>query len=347
MSSQGSGNAKLKRTRILSIDGGGIRGIIPGMVLIDLEKRLQKKTNDSALRLADCFEFVAGTSTGGILACGVLAPGTDDRPRLETTELVDLYLERGDEIFNIPLRHRIRTAGGTLDEKYPARELEEALNDVFGDLWLSELLKPCLITGYNIKRRETVFFTQHDAKKTDHRNFLVKDVARATSAAPTYFEVAKIRSKSRIPHPVIDGGVFANNPSLCAYAEARASLGVKTAADIRMLSLGTGIKSAQPIAYDEAKDWGLVGWVKPLLGIMMSSLAETVDYQIKQIFSTVEDEGGRYARINVPLQFADTEMDNASPKNIELLRETGIKCVEDNSDLLDSVVDWLLEDASG
>lgn len=168
-------------TRILSIDGGRIRGIIPGKVLVALEEKLKKRTNDSGARIADFFDLIAGTSTGGILTCIYLCPdleGDPTRPRFSAEEAVELYVERGDEIFNVSLWQRIRSAGGARDEIYDASELEETLDDYLEELKLSQLLKPYLITAYDIKRRRAKFFTQHDAKEKKTHDYLVKDVVQ-------------------------------------------------------------------------------------------------------------------------------------------------------------------------
>jgi len=308
--------------RILSIDGGGIRGIVPAAILIAVEKRIQEETGNPNARIADYFDLIAGTSTGGILACVYLCPDTEvpARPRFTAQQALDLYFERGDEIFDIPLFHRIRTAGGTLDEKYPADGLEEALADYLGDLELDALLGPTLITAYDIKRRSAHFFKQHRADEPN-RNFLVRDVARATSAAPTYFECARIKSDAQLTFPLVDGGLFANNPSLCAYAEAR-SFFEKRAADMAILSIGTG-SHERSYAWSEAKDWGLAGWAKPVLDIMMSGVAETVDFQLGQIYEAV-GKPDQYLRIQPELQPGQSEMDNVERANLAELREVGI-----------------------
>lgn len=335
-------------TRILSIDGGGIRGIIPGQVLVALEKRLQVKTGNPGARIADFFDLIAGTSTGGILACICLAPKDPADPakgaRFSAEEAVGLYLDRGDEIFDIPVMHRIRTAGGVADEKYPAEGLEEALQDYFGDLRLSQLLKPCLVTSYDIRRRQAMFFAQHDAVKDPAWDFLVRDIARATSAAPTYFEVARVKSVSGVPYPVVDGGVFANNPTLCAYAEARSKLpGKPTASQMVILSLGTGVAET-PYHFKEAKDWGLIGWARPIIDIMMSGVAETVDYQLGQMFDAV-GKPAQYVRIQADLVMDPPEvkqMDNARTSNMARLREIGIETAEKEAEKLAEIADLLI-----
>jgi uncharacterized protein len=336
--------AKTKKplTRILSVDGGGIRGIIPGQILVTLEKKLIKATSNENTRIADHFDLIAGTSTGGILTCAYLCPDKNDppRPKFNAQEVVNLYLDRGDEIFNIPLNHRIRTAGGTLDEKYPVKDLEVALNDYFGDTRLSQLLKPCLISSYDIKRRQAHFFTQHDAVKNEGWDYYVKDVARATSAAPTYFECSKIKSITNINYPLIDGGVFVNNPALCAYAEVYNKYQA-TAKEMVILSLGTGFEK-KAYNYNKAKDWGLIGWVKPLINIMMSGASEVADYQLRQIFSAV-GAPQQYLRINMEFPIGvSSDMDDASQENLNALKELGTETAQKFDRQLDEFVNLLL-----
>lgn len=332
-----------KLIRILSIDGGGIRGIIPAQVLVALETKLKEKTGDPNTRLADCFDLIAGTSTGGVLTCLFLIPDDSGRPRYSASDAVEMYFVHGPRIFELPLYHRIRSAGGMSDEKYPADGLEEVLEIYFKNYYMSELLKPCMATAYDIRRRRAVFFTQHDALKGPSRDFLVRDVARATSAAPTYFEVPNVESRSGIHYPCIDGGVFANNPTLCAYAEARTHFGVK-AAEMAILSLGTG-DDASAYYHAQAKDWGAVGWVKPLIDIMMSGVAETVDYECRLAFEAV-GVPQQYLRLNVPLRNLlpgmSSNLDDACEANLIGLRELGLELAERQTAELDRFAELLV-----
>ena len=129
--------------RILSIDGGGLRGIIPGQIIVALENKLKQRDNNPDAKISDYFDLIAGTSTGGILTCAYLTPDmkNTNRPKFSAQQVVELYLERGDEIFNIPLFHKIRSAGGVLDEKYPAKELENALYDYFAKVEMKKRKK--------------------------------------------------------------------------------------------------------------------------------------------------------------------------------------------------------------
>ncbi len=317
-----------KLTRILSIDGGGIRGIIPGQVLVALEEKLKTLDNNPDAKIADYFDLIAGTSTGGILTCIYLCPSEKNpkRPRFSAKEAVDLYLERGDEIFDISFWHKVRSGGGITDEKYDEAELEEALNDYMGSLMIKDLLKPSLITSYDIKNRKAHFFKSHRAKKDPGYNFLVKEAARATSAAPTFFEVARVKSELNITYPLIDGGVFVNNPTLCAYAEARTQKldsfrNKPKAAEMMILSIGTG-NVDEPYYYKKAKNWGAIQWIVPIIDIMMSGVAETVHYQLNQIYDAV-GKPDQYLRISPELGDASSAMDDASMKNLKALKKAG------------------------
>ena len=343
-----------KKALILSIDGGGIRGIIPAVILKYIEEQLQKKGNEKTLRLADYFDLFAGTSTGGILTCAYLTPDENGKPKYSAKDALDFYLERGDEIFDVSFKKKIISMGGVLDEKFDADELEDALNDYFGNNKLSGFIKPCLITAYDIRRRETKFFNKLDAVNSDINNYWVKDIARATSAAPVYFEPKKIKSLFGTTYPLIDGGVFANNPAMCAYSEARTIDFKKItndlekpvlpgAKDMLILSLGTGSKG-KPYYYKDAKNWGALKWIKPIIDILMAGNAETVDYQLKQIFDTLNDQGKEsYIRIEPDLYNADPAMDDASIENMNKLEEAGMNAVTKHRTILDNVVDKLIE----
>ena len=200
--------------------------------------------------------MIAGTSTGGLITCLLLAPGDSEwTPAFTAQDIVDLYQNHGAEIFDAPLLKRIRSLNGLRDERYEARGLERLIDEKMGGLWLSQLIKPCLITAYDVTRRKTKFFTQHDARNDD-KDYPIKVVARATSAAPTYFE-AMPGDNGRSPYAYVDGGLFANNPTMCAYVEAYRKLaGKPTAENMVILSLGTG-QIAKSYAYRSVKDWGM------------------------------------------------------------------------------------------
>ncbi len=322
--------------RILSIDGGGIRGIIPGKVLIQLENEIRAQYGNDK-NISDYFDLITGTSTGGILAIGLCIPGKNNIQKYNAQDLLDIYVERGDEIFDISILKSVISVGGLNDEKYNADELEDALKDYFGDVMLNQLLKHCLITSYDIKRRRTHFFRKSAAIEDKRNNFLARDVARATSAAPTYFETARIKSDANITYPLIDGGLFANNPAMCAYAEARKVHNISSSEEMTMLSLGTG-ESKKSYPYSEAKDWGATSWIKPVIDIMSTAVSETTDFQLQQIFSS-SDRSDHYLRIQTSIpSWCSSDMDDASADNIQALQDVGEQLALDHENRLKDFV---------
>ncbi|GAA5038312.1 patatin [Marivirga lumbricoides] len=312
--------------KVLSIDGGGIRGIIPGTIMQAIEE-------DFNIKVADYFDLIAGTSTGGILACAYLCPHPDDPtlPRFSAKEVVNLYLERGTEIFDIPFFHRIRSVGGLTDETYPSKGLEKALNDYFGDGWLKDLLKPTVITSYDIHNRKGHFFRQHKANEPQ-RNFKVKDICRATSAAPTYFECSQITAEDKTQYCLVDGGVFVNNPAMCAYSEIREYTKL-TAKNMHILSLGTGHKR-DSYPYDKSRNFGKAEWIKPALDIMMSGAADVTHFHMSQIFGTIE-RPEQYLRVDQEIPpTINPEMDCATPENMESLRQLGLKIYHEHRETI-------------
>ncbi|MBC8046009.1 MAG: patatin-like phospholipase family protein [Fimbriimonadaceae bacterium] len=331
-----------KKIRILCIDGGGIRGIIPAQVLIRLENKIQKQTNNTYARLANYFDFFAGTSTSGILTAIFLYPSKKDslNPEFSAEDALELYYNNGTDIFDLQIKQLI--ALGMWDEKYSVRNFEKLLEKYFRQTTVKELLKPCLITTYDIEGRRTRFFTSHDAKKNADKNFRIKDVCRATSAGPTYFEAAHIESVTGTPYTLIDGGVFANDPTLCAYSELRNAKSKPSAKDMFILSVGTGNVDTS-YEFENAKKWGAIGWAKPIIDIMMSANSETNKYHLKRMFSVTKSDE-YYVRIEPKnLMHANAEMDDASPENMQTLLQVGAATAEDNDALLDKIADFLIK----
>jgi uncharacterized protein len=304
-----------KRYRILSIDGGGIRGIIPAVLLAELERQ-------SGKRVHQLFDMLAGTSTGGILSLALSLPGSGKTARWQASEIVDLYLEHGPEIFNRSLLHRIRAVGSILDEKYPDTGLESVLKRYFGDAMLSKALVEVLVTAYELEGREAFFFKRRKAIATpDQDDYPMWQVARATAAAPTYFEPLKLETGAIAGYyALVDGGVFANNPTMCAYADAHR---FEPGADIVVVSLGTG-QLERPILYDDAKDWGMLEWARPILDVVFDGVADTTDYELRQLMSDT-----RYFRLQTTLNVGSDAMDDASEANMRALLLKGEDVVAD------------------
>lgn len=318
--------------KVLSIDGGGIRGVIPAMILADIEKRTQKP-------IAELFHLIAGTSTGGILALGLTKPDAQGKPEYAAEKLIALYQTEGKRIFSSPLKHTIRAVWSLWDEKYPSEGIERVSYEYFGEARLKDALTDVLIASYEIERRSPYFFKSRDAKTKEGHDFSMRHVARATSAGPTYFEPLKIETKNSTDYyALIDGGVFANNPAMCAFVEAKSNYPHED--DFLVVSLGTG-ELTRPLPYEKAKDWGLAAWAKPLLSVIFDGVSGTVDYQLKRLLPPGKDGIRRYYRFQARLDKPNDDLDDVSPGNIRALRLLGEALIRDNDQTLDILCDQL------
>jgi uncharacterized protein len=321
-----------KRLKVLSIDGGGIYGIVSAMILAEIE-RLSGKP------VSHMFDLIAGTSTGGIITLGLTMPdATGKVPRYSAADMVDLYSTKGPQIFYRSALHQLLSINGLIDEKYESVGIERTLRKYFGEITLAEVLTDVLITAYHIERRDAYFFKSHKARKQEDRNFYIRDVARATAAPPTFFEPAKITNMSKSQEFVlVDGAIFANNPAMCAYAEIKAMY--PEVNDVMVVSVGiTGSK--RPYLYEQTRDWGKAQWLAPVLEIMMDGVMQTVDYQLKQIY-TKNHQRGSYIRLEAMTE-GKINFDEPTETNIRLLKEFAGKYIDANQELLKSLAEELI-----
>jgi patatin-like phospholipase/acyl hydrolase len=291
--------------RILAIDGGGIRGVIPATVLVAIEEQTGK-------RIAELFDLIAGTSTGGILAAGLSVPGPDGKtPKFKASDLLDLYKIHGQEIFNFS---RLRFVTSLFfGPQYSATNLETQLRNYLGDARLADAVTGLLITSFDMHAGEAWFFSR-EAATTAHvsdRNYFLRDVARATSAAPTYFSPFQFAPASHGGPVLVDGGVFANNPALCAWVDEHED--IKADSDVLILSLGTG-SVPHPVQFDRARLWGKLGWARPAISAFLDGQSDTAEFELGQLL----DEK-HYLRLQTKLPVANERMDDASKANIEAL----------------------------
>lgn len=231
-----------KPFRILSIDGGGIRGIYPAHVLRCIEERLK-------IDLYDTFDMIAGTSTGSIIAAGV-ATG------VPAADIVAMYKEHGAGIFR---KKRFLLPGKSVqpmfDSVYDAQYLENVLTEVFQAKRLGDIKKPLLLPSTDIGNGCVhVLKSGYSTDFTRDNKVLVKDAVLASCSAPTYFDPHRLDE-----YLLADGGLWANNPALAAMIDAQKRLGI-TQDDIQILSIGTG-HSKTMYGTNASRKWGLInGW---------------------------------------------------------------------------------------
>lgn len=322
--------------KVLSIDGGGIRGIIPALVLAEIEHR-------SGRPIRDLFDIVAGSSTGGLLAMALVTPDEQNAPAYTAEEVAVMYEREGPLIFSRSMWRTVSAVGNINGAKYPSTGIDNVLERYFGDLMLSDALGDILVTGYEIQRRQPWFFRSAKARLSQTCNFRMRDVVRSTTAAPTYFEPAQVF------HPeldksdyfaLIDGSMQANNPAMAAFVEAKDKN--PHADEFFVLSLGTG-DHTRPLPYDEAKQWGLAGWSQHILQVAFDAMSRSVDYQLRHLLPTCHDGIQHYYRLQTPLlDGASDDLDDVSDKNLLALKKLSDRLIIENDRLLDDIVERLL-----
>ena len=322
---------------LLSLDGGGIRGVITTRLMSWVERQLQDLSGNKDARLVDYFDFFAGTSTGGLMAsCYLMPDESGERPKYSAHDVEELYLSLGDKIFSLNLWQKVSRGHGMASAKYPSDSIENILMDYFGDLKLSELLRPCLITSYDMRANRQMMFRRHRAYKSDDDNFYVRDVCRATTSAPTYFEPYLIKSLSGTEYFCIDGGIFGPNPALFAYSELRRLDNNARASNMLLLSFGTG-NYLDSYEEKEVKGWGKLEWYRPMVNLMSSNSIYNADSQIRMVF---RDSSRNYVRVDPELTEKElSSIDLVSKDNLGKLQNIADNYITHNKDELEIFVE--------
>lgn len=290
--------------RILSIDGGGIRGIIPAIILASIEARTGKP-------ISQLFDLIAGTSTGAILALGLTKPNADGAPEFSAQDICNLYNRDIPRIFRNPQTWW----GNLLTPKYRSAAFEEVLKDSLGVSRLKHALSSILIPCYDIEHRLPFVFNSRLAKLKRKADFRIRDVALAASASPTLFSPVRIPRPAAGRYPrLVDGGVFANNPSLLALAEIE-KMYPGESKNYFVVSLGTG-KSTRPLSEALLSLWGYVRWSRPMLELVLESISESVHEQMQSLLPAI-DEQEQYYRLQIDLpEKSKHAIDDASASNM-------------------------------
>jgi patatin-like phospholipase/acyl hydrolase len=296
----------MRTANILSINGGGIRGLIALQQLVQLEKTIP-------VPLHEHFDYIAGTSTGGIIAVFLSIGYTP-------TELLDIYLKHGDKIFD---KRFLRL--GLLRAKYN----DEYFNKVINDFAKGKSLKDCktsiVIPSYNATKKELKLFKSDKAQDGNHHNYSLFDVVRSTASAPSYFKPITIRKDY-----YIDGGLVVNNPVMMVFLEA-----LKEGFDtFNILSFSTGTIE-KPLSKSIA-DGGAIKWAKEYVDILLTEMDQTTHYTMTQIFDLFsilnKKRLGMYIRCDSYIEKSSGKIDDASRENIFKMTLDGLKSATKNKD---------------
>lgn len=290
--------------RILSLDGGGIRGIIAAVILEYIEAEInaqQQAINPGSpyVPLYEYFDLIAGTSTGSILAAGLAAKQKSPR------ELLELYVNNGKKIFPYwgklgylaPQRLNLLFRYGPSSPKFSNQGLIEVLQQSLGnveleDTYIEEETARLLIPAYDTNAREPIIFKNWRKK---YPKLKLWEACAASAAAPTFFPAYVFKNGDN-DISAIDGGIAANNPSSCAISEA-IRLGYYPN-DISLLSIGTG---EQNTPLGDVKSWGVLQWAGHLVDVFMDGPVDIYEYISRQIVRFQESKDNQYLRLQPDL----------------------------------------------
>jgi patatin-like phospholipase/acyl hydrolase len=321
------------------------------MVLNYIEERTRK-------RIATMFDLIAGTSTGGILALGLTKRNSDSsinqEPEYTAAELLDFYRRYGKNIFDEYIPTPI---DDLVQPKFNPHGKQQVLTNLLGETCLKDALRNVFITSYDLELRIPVFFTNnHTMEETEGldsrkvgQGFTMVEAAMATSAAPTFFppyQLQTVHHTNEGYYVLVDGGIFANNPTSLAMMETMIAYKKKTQQELQrndtlVVSLGTGSLTRR-YKYKDVKNWGQLKWALPLLNIVFDGQSESVAYQLSKLMNR---DCRNYYRFQVPLSSENghDQMDNASPGNIEYLEKLGKRLIEVQKNQLNDLCEVLCQ----
>ncbi|KAF8391000.1 hypothetical protein HHK36_023300 [Tetracentron sinense] len=333
-----------KMVTVLSIDGGGIRGIIPSTILAFLESKLQDLDGEEA-RIADYFDVIAGTSTGGLVATMLSAPGNNNRPLFAAKDITEFYLDNCPKIFPQNGTGYINSIKGLFGAirgpKYNGKYLHRKVEELLSDTRIDQTLTDVVIPTFDIKLLKPIIFSASEARKDASMNALLSDICISTSAAPTYLPAHYFETKDSQGYTrsfnLIDGGVAANNPTLMAIAHM--SKQITTHDQLLVISLGTGAaKCKEKYSAAEASKWGVFEWLRhsgslPLIDTLCQASMDMVEIPVSSLFKAHNCERN-YLRIqDHTLTGNASSVDIASEENLRNLVKIG-------EDLLKKKVPW-------
>ncbi|XP_006659498.2 patatin-like protein 2 [Oryza brachyantha] len=361
--SSSSPGDKVKLVTVLSIDGGGVRGIIPATVLAFLEKKLQEVDENPDARIADYFDVVAGTSTGGLLTAMLTAPDkSSGRPLFAAKDLAKFYVDNSPNIF--PQKNWVLSKiAGTLrmvsGPKYDGKYLHSILREKLGDTRLSDTLTNVVIPTFDIANLQPTIFSKFELKYKPLKNALLSDISIGTSAAPTffpahYFETKDDRGQTR-EFNLVDGGLAANNPTLCAMSQVSKYITLEKDKDsdydffpvkpaeygkFLVISIGCGSNHDEKYSAKEAAKWGVFNWLvkggsAPIIDMLTTASANMVDIHLCVLFSALHSEEN-YLRIQYDqLKGSAGSIDDSSKENLDNLVRIGEELLKKNVSRVD------------
>ena len=358
---------KIEERYILSIDGGGMRGIIPAHIISRIDELIKEMNEDKPLY--SFFDLVAGTSTGGLIALAMTTSplitnlkkeegddilytyeteplsfidkfkGKKQKESLNPTlitkgtdcsTLIDIYKKEGKNIF----KAESRFFGSLLKDKYDSKHIESFLFNTFKNSKMNQCLTPTMVVSYDASNGIPFIFNSWEDK-----DYFVRDAARATSAAPTYFSPFNFYDKKdKVTRHFIDGGIIANNPVLMAYSEARKLY--PNCKKFHILSLSTANNEFSMIEFDISG--GIMGWIDPSRGAPIQKIATSSQMQLAScVAENIKDV--EYTRLHYNLKGDSFKLDDISTKAINTLLDSAEQLFNKEKDTIMKFVNKMIK----
>ncbi|KAK9945300.1 hypothetical protein M0R45_010822 [Rubus argutus] len=309
-----------RKTRILSIDGGGTTGIVAGASLIHLEDQIRLKTGDPHAQIADFFDLVAGTGIGAVLAAMLVADDGSGRPLYTARDAVTSVAEKNSDLF------KARLAGVFCrGRRYSGSSMDKALSELLTRddgkvLTLKDTCKPLLIPCYDLKSSAPFVFSRADASESPSFDFELRKVCRATSATPRLFKPFDLSSvDGKTSCSAVDGGLVMNNPAAAAVTHAlnnkRDFPSVNGVEDLLVLSLGNGPLSGRKPRRDGDCS------ASSVVDIVLDGVSETIDQMVGNAFCWNRTD---YVRIQA-FGLANEGVVGLRSEEVEVLKERGVE----------------------
>lgn len=317
--------------KILSINGGGVRGLIPLYTLREIERKYE-------IPIANIFDYYAGSSIGTVIISSLLVSDDGINPKYTCEELYKMIESLCKDIFANSFYYRMTTVYGWMGSKYPTHNLENLLDKFFGDKKLKDLLKPVCFPSFDGLSQKPIYFT-----KERHGELLIKDILRGTTAAPTYFDPKEMLMEgikmncgefdfTNKKHLLYDSGIVVNNPALVAELHATHEMKVIDKSKIFELCLGTGYsKVPQPT------NNGMWGWLNSIIGYLFSAFNENEMYQL---YLALNKENILF--VNVEIEPKYDQLDDASDESIKYYSNTIEQWLKENNEKFFGFMDKLI-----
>ena len=320
-----------RRIRILSIDGGALLGIGSLEILKFFEQKSGKP-------ISELFDFVAGTSTGSIIATSLLVPDGDGHQKYDVDEILEDYIHLSKTILNSPLYHKILTVNGLVGPRLLNRAKLVSAHRLFADTRFGQLLRPAIVTAID-RRRDALHVFSNWQKPA--ANIFVGPLVAAATAAPTYFPAVELDGDPKLQGIYSDGGLIANDPAHRAFFSA-----VRLYPDARFVIVSVGSRELTTISPRASIQGGLVEWLIPLFKTVFRGQDQVVNFAFDSMRTLKTSFAIDYFRF-APTFPKGTNTFSPTNANIELIGRIGRDYVAKNSGQLEKALSLLIGTAEG